>query len=70
MKMERAEVVCPFYRFDDDSRRITCEGLVEGSVLVQQYSRRKDLKQQLEVFCQKECEHCEVFRMILAAKYE
>ena len=28
-------VRCPFYKFDDGKRRITCEGIIEGSSLQQ-----------------------------------
>ena len=64
------EVVCPFYRRDDGSQRIVCEGFTEGSSLMQYYNRKADFRQQLELFCTDRCSCCEVYRMLLAAKYE
>lgn len=62
---------CPFYKSDDgQKRRIICEGLVDKSTLALTYRRRNDYETQLSVFC---CEHykkCEVYRMIMEAKYE
>ena len=66
---KQADVKCPFYKHDDGRRRITCEGIVDGSSLALTYVRRKDFQIQMDVFC---CEHykkCEVFRMLME-KYQ
>ena len=63
------EVQCPFYKYDS-ARRITCEGLVDNSNITLGYRNIKDYDTQLIVFC---CEHykrCEVYRMLMEAKYE
>ena len=63
-------VQCPFYKFDDGKQRITCEGLVDDSSLALIYHQRKDFDTQIDVFC---CEHykkCEVYRMLMQAKYD
>ena len=63
-------VHCPFYKYDDGKQRITCEGLVDNSSLALIYSRRNDYETQINVFC---CEHykkCEIYRMLMDAKYE
>lgn len=62
----KADVLCPFYKFDDmKKRRITCEGFVDKSTLALTYRRRSDYDMQMNVFC---CEHykkCEVYRMLM-----
>ena len=66
---KQIEVQCPFYKYDH-ARRITCEGLVDDSTLSLSYMRIKDYETQLSVFC---CEHykkCEVYTMLMAAKYD
>ena len=67
---KQIEVQCPFYKYDDGKQRITCEGLVDNSSLALIYQKRRDYETQISVFC---CEHykkCEVYRMIMAAKYD
>ena len=65
------DVQCPFFKFDEASnKRIVCEGFVDRSVLALIYRRRKDYDTQFRVFC---CEHykkCEVYRMLMEAKYD
>ena len=67
----KADTLCPFYRFDDgQKRRIVCEGIVDGSTLASTFRMRNDYEIQLGVFC---CEHyqkCEIYRMLMEAKYE
>ena len=70
MSVERADVVCPFYRYDDGYCRVVCEGLTEDSSLVQHYRTKSGFKQQLEVYCSANCRYCEIFRMLMQSKYE
>ena len=67
----QADAQCPFFKFDEvKKKRIVCEGLVDESSLALIYCRREDYETQLGVFC---CEHykkCEIYRMIMAAKYD
>ena len=67
----KADVLCPFYKFDDwKNHRIVCEGIVDQSTLASTFRIRKDYQDQLDRFC---CEHykmCEIYRMIYDAKYE
>jgi hypothetical protein len=70
---KQADVLCPFYKYDDGKRCITCEGLVgdkDDSSLALIYHSKRDYEAQIDVFC---CEHylkCEIYRMLMAAKYE
>ena len=67
---KQIEVQCPFYKYDDGKQRITCEGLVDQSSLALIYQKRCDYETQINVFC---CEHykkCEVYMMLMAAKYD
>lgn len=67
---KQIEVQCPFYKYDDGKQRITCEGLVdEKSSIALIYQRRSDYNKQINLFC---CEHykkCEIYRMLMEAKY-
>ena len=68
----KTDAQCPFYKFDvgQQKRRIVCEGIVEKSTLELRFSRKRDYDTQLNVFC---CEHykkCEVYRMLMEAKYD
>ena len=62
---KQIEVKCPFYKFDDGKRRITCEGIIEDSSLALIYHNKHDYEVQIDTFC---CEHytkCEVYRMLM-----
>ena len=67
----RVYAQCPFFRSSvDGKRRIVCEGIVDKSTLALTFNRKTDYNTQMSVFC---CEHykrCEVYRMIMAAKYD
>ena len=62
-------VQCPFYKYDDGRRHITCEGLVDKSSIVLSYLTRTDYDKQLLIFCCEHYEKCEVYRMLMQ-KYE
>ena len=67
----QADAQCPFFKFHEEKKkRIVCEGFVDNSCLALIYGRNRDCYTQLSVFC---CEHykkCEVYRMLMAAKYD
>ena len=65
----QVDVQCPFYKYDDGRRRITCEGLIDKSSIALIYLTRRDYDIQLTTFC---CEHykkCEIYR-VLMEKYK
>ncbi len=37
----QVEVMCPFYKYDDGMRRITCEGIIDNSSLVLIFHNKK-----------------------------
>lgn len=66
----QADARCPFYKFDDGKRRITCEGILEDSSLALIYHCKEDYETQINVFC---CEHyrnCEIYGLLMEHKYE
>lgn len=69
MGIERAEVICPFYRYDDGSQRVVCEGLTDTSTLTQRFRGRKQMERFMEQYCFRDCVNCGIFRMLLAEKY-
>ena len=67
-------VKCPFYQYDDSIskggiQRIVCEGIVPGSVLMSCYKTKKDRNIQLDTFCCEYFDRCEIYRMLMDAKY-
>lgn len=62
-------VKCPFYQSDNGKNRIICEGITPGSQLQSFYTRHKDYKLQLEIFCCEHFEKCEIYAAI-KQKYE
>ena len=62
---KQIEVKCPFYKYDDGKRRITCEGIIDDSSLALIFHNKRDYEMQIDTFC---CEHytkCEVYRMLM-----
>ena len=67
----KANAKCPFYLSDDQKRRrIICEGIVDKSTLALTYRRIADYDTQVDVFCCNHYERCEVYTMIMSAKYD
>lgn len=67
-------VQCPFYQTSSfrprqGIRRISCEGLVEHSNLALNYRYQRDFTRQLETYCCRFYDKCEVYRMLME-KYE
>ena len=62
---KQIEVQCPFYKFDDGKRRITCEGLIDDSSLALIYHNKQDYETQINVFCCKYYINCEVYRLLM-----
>lgn len=67
----KADAQCPFYKFDDcKNKRIVCEGIVDQSTLALTYLNRDDYDMQLFVFCSEHYKNCEIYRMLMEAKYD
>ena len=67
----KANAQCPFYLSDDQQRkRIICEGIVDKSTLALTYRRRADYDAQVDLFCCGKYATCEIYRMLMEAKYE
>ena len=65
----QADVQCPFYKYDDGKRRITCEGIIEDSSLSLIYHNKNDYETQITVFCCEYYKRCEIYG-ILIDKYD
>ena len=66
---KQAYVRCPFYKFDDWKRRITCEGIIDDSSLALIFHNKNDYETQINVFCCEYYKNCEVYRMLME-KYD
>lgn len=62
-------VKCPFYKYDDGKRRITCEGIIQDSSLALIYRRKEDFEMQMQTFCCGCYDRCEISR-VLMEKYD
>ncbi len=55
-------VKCPFFKTDDGRRVITCEGICDSCNVCLTFSSKSDLEIQIETFCKKHYDRCEVYR--------
>lgn len=63
-------VRCPFYKFDDGKRRITCEGIIDDSSLALIYGKKADYELQIDQYCCKNYIMCEIYRLLMDNKYD
>lgn len=61
----RAFVRCPFFKRDDGKRRIVCEGIMDDSSICLTFRYDNLFKRQVETFCCKKYQNCEVYRMLM-----
>lgn len=62
-------VQCPFYRnYSPDV--IRCEGIMEGTGISISFRDREDRRRHMEVFCEDHYKNCEIYRMVMDARYE
>ena len=66
---KQVDVRCPFYRRDDGRFDLACEGVVDGSTLHWNFKKKQDMQQQMDIFCCEYYKNCEVYRMLMEAKY-
>ena len=62
---KQIEVKCPFYKYDDGKRRITCEGIIDDSSLALIYHNKRDYETQINVFCCEYYQNCEIYRLLM-----
>lgn len=68
---KKADVRCPFYRFDNGQRKkIACEGLTDSSVITLVYRKQSEYLTQINEFCCKNYTNCEIYRMLMQTMYE
>ena len=65
---ESANVKCPFYK-RNDTKKVCCEGLEEGSQIVVEYDSKNKFKEKIRKNCAENYKECEVYQMILQ-KYD
>lgn len=62
---KQADVLCPFYKYDDGKRRITCEGVMGDSSLALIFKTRADFENTLCDLCCERYDSCEVYKMLM-----
>ena len=64
------KVQCPFYNYSERQRRkINCEGITDNSSISLFFQNGEGFQNQMEVFCCKHYTKCEVYNMLMNAKY-
>lgn len=66
---KRVEVGCPFYK-RSNSVVIRCEGIAWDGYTDLGFRTMREKDKQMRIFCCKHYRNCEVYRAIVAAKYE
>ena len=59
---------CPFY-LTDSTFSITCEGLYDYSYLGLRFNAQADKNKQTKLFCCEEYNKCELYKLLMRAKY-
>lgn len=62
-RFDDVDAKCPFYKGSDD-KRISCEGIVEESIITVSFSSKKNRDTQRRIFCDDKFKNCEVYRML------
>lgn len=63
-------VLCPFYKHDDfKTRALICESIMPGTFTTR-FTYKRDFEFHLKNYCECNYKYCEVYRMVMAAKYE
>lgn len=60
---------CPFVQ-RMESKRIECEGPADGMVVGLRFRTARAAEKHAAIYCDKKYECCEIYRMVMAAKYE
>lgn len=63
------EAKCPFYR-KSSGQRICCEGHFDGAYIQLIIPEKAMLEEQMRNYCAGRYAYCEIYRMVMAAKYE
>lgn len=63
-----ADIQCPFYK-GQGKQSISCEGIVDDSLIKQWFKFPKSKSLHMKVFCQEKYKNCEIYEM-LEKKYE
>lgn len=66
---KQADVLCPFYKYDDGKKRITCEGVMDNSSLALIFRTRADYERNIRSLCCDQYANCNVHKMLLS-KYK
>lgn len=66
---ESVHAQCPFYKYDDGKKGITCEGCTEGCITRTLFTTAEGRKAHMKAFCCRRYKDCPIFQMV-GRKYE
>ena len=63
------DIKCPFF-LEHNAREVHCEGIMDGSKVIQRYCKAADKAMQCNIYCSEMYTYCEIYRMLMRAKYD
>lgn len=63
------EVKCPFFK-GHGRYELVCEGLVDKSSIILRYQQISDKEMQSTLYCKGLYSYCEIYNMLMRAKYD
>lgn len=69
MSSGKGKCRCPFFR-NKGSVSVCCEGFTDDNTVSVRFFERKKLEQHWECYCCARYDYCEIYRMVMEAKYE
>lgn len=60
---------CPFFR-SKGGASVCCEGFADDNTVSVRFLERDKLEQHWECYCCTRYDYCEIYRMVMEAKYE
>ena len=63
-----AYVKCPFFR-GYGQKYVRCEGFMDGATTMTGFARERDHRLHMDNYCCKNYAYCEIYRMVMEAKY-
>lgn len=61
----KADIKCPFYRYDDTKIRIVCEGISESDTLSLTFKKKTEFISYMRRYCCDRYKSCKLYRLAM-----
>lgn len=61
---KQVDVICPYYQRDDGKKKIVCDGLQDESTITLCYSNAEAFIRQIDIYCCRNYDKCEIYRAL------